>query len=155
MTADNATAAPPRDGAQRKRDVLRRLTQDEDAWVATSSADGVPYLVPLSFAWLGRTLVMATKAVNPTVVHVRATGRAVISLGHTRDVVLIKTDAWAVPADELPAQEAEAFAAKLGWDPSARKGWSYLRFRPRTVRAWREENELAGRLLMTGGTWRV
>lgn len=46
-------AEPARSREQRKQDVLNRLEKDDDAWVATASADGVPTLVPLSFVWDG------------------------------------------------------------------------------------------------------
>jgi len=39
----------PRFRAQRRRDTEHRLTHDKDVWVASTSADGAPYLVPLSF----------------------------------------------------------------------------------------------------------
>jgi hypothetical protein len=42
-------SADPRSRAQRRRDTEDRLTQDKDVWVASASADGAPYLVPLSF----------------------------------------------------------------------------------------------------------
>jgi hypothetical protein len=39
----------PRSRPQRRRDTEHRLTHDIDVWVASASADGAPYLVPLSF----------------------------------------------------------------------------------------------------------
>ena len=42
-------SADPRSHAQRRRDTEHRLTHDKDAWVASGSADGAPYLAPLSF----------------------------------------------------------------------------------------------------------
>jgi hypothetical protein len=45
-------SADPRSRAQRRRDTEHRLTRDIDVWVANASADGAPYLVPLSFDWL-------------------------------------------------------------------------------------------------------
>ena len=46
-------SADPRSRAQRRRDTEHRLTHDVDVWVASASADGAPYLVPLSFDWDG------------------------------------------------------------------------------------------------------
>ena len=46
-------SADPRSRAQRRRDTEHRLSRDIDAWVASASADGAPYLVPLSFDWDG------------------------------------------------------------------------------------------------------
>ena len=49
-------SADPRSRAQRRRDTEHRLSHDIDVWVASASADGTPYLVPLSFDWEGEAL---------------------------------------------------------------------------------------------------
>ncbi|MFF4248371.1 pyridoxamine 5'-phosphate oxidase family protein [Streptomyces sp. NPDC001822] len=147
--------APARSPEQRKHDVLHRLDHDEDVWVATASHDGEPCLVPLSFVWDGGTLLLATRRTNPTAVNVTPTGRVRLSLGHTRDVVLIEGEAEIVEGTELPTESGDAFAEKLKWDLRGRPAWVYLRVTPRGVKAWREENELKGRDLMTDGTWLV
>ncbi|MEV0025594.1 pyridoxamine 5'-phosphate oxidase family protein [Streptomyces atroolivaceus] len=146
---------PARGPEQRKQDALDRLEKDDDAWVATASADGVPCLVPLSFVWDGCTLLLATRRTNPTAVNVTPSGQARVTLGHTRDVVLIEGTAEIVEGADLSDDSGDAFAAKLGWDPRGRPAWVYLRITPDTVKAWREENELAGRELMRGSTWLV
>jgi hypothetical protein len=46
-------SADPRSRAQRRRDTEHRLSHDVDVWVASASAGGGPYLVPLSFDWDG------------------------------------------------------------------------------------------------------
>ncbi|MFF9690290.1 pyridoxamine 5'-phosphate oxidase family protein [Streptomyces sp. NPDC014623] len=146
---------PVRGPEQRKQDVLDRLEKDEDVWVATASADGVPCLVPLSFVWDRGTLLLATRRTNPTAVNVTPSGQIRVTLGHTRDVVLIEGTAEIVEGTDLPAESGDTFAAKLAWDPRGRSAWVYLRVTPYTVKAWREENELAGRELMLDGTWLV
>lgn len=147
------TPEPPRTAEQRLRDTLGRLRDDQDAWVATASPDGVPCLVPLWFAWDGTTLLMATRRTNPTAVNVTPTGAIRVTLGTPRDVVLIKGEAEIVEGPDLPTADGDAFAAKLGWDPRQRSPWVYLRVTPHTVQAWREANEQAGRDLMRSGTW--
>src|SRR5437588_309012 len=86
---ERSTMPPPpaRGPEQRKQDTLRRLEEDVDLWVAT--ADGAPYLIPLSFLWDGTTLLIATVDASPTGRNLRATGRVRLGLGPTRDVVLI------------------------------------------------------------------
>jgi hypothetical protein len=60
------------------RNSLRRLEHDVDAWVATADpASGSPYLVPLSFLWDGRHLLVATPSASPTSRNLQATGRLV------------------------------------------------------------------------------
>ena len=56
----------PRPRADRRRDTEHRLSRDIDAWVASASADGAPYLVPLSFDWDGEALLMAPPTDSPT-----------------------------------------------------------------------------------------
>ncbi|MFD8548186.1 pyridoxamine 5'-phosphate oxidase family protein [Streptomyces sp. NPDC059649] len=146
---------PARDAGQRKRDVLARLTTDEDAWVSSAAADGAPYLVPLSFVWHDERLVMATKKNNPTARNLRANGVCWVALGPTRDVVLIESTVETVASDALPEGMGSAFSGKLGWDPRGREAWVFLVFRPRRILAWREVNEQAGRELMRDGVWRV
>jgi hypothetical protein len=48
------------------RDIEHRLTHDVDAWVASASVDGAPYLVPLSSDWDGEALLAATPTGGPT-----------------------------------------------------------------------------------------
>ncbi|MGK5448238.1 pyridoxamine 5'-phosphate oxidase family protein [Streptomyces radiopugnans] len=143
----------PRTAEQRRRDVLEHLEEDADAWVSTVNPDATPCLVPLSFLWSEGSLVMSTRDSRPTVRNLRAVPRARVALGHTRDVVLIDTRAGILGPGELPGREADAFAAKLGWDPREKPGWLYLRLRPERLLAWREENELADRELMRDGLW--
>ncbi|WDT91595.1 pyridoxamine 5'-phosphate oxidase family protein [Streptomyces sp. SCSIO-PteL053] len=145
----------PRSREQRKQDVLEHLRQSEDAWVATASPDGDPTLVPLSFLWEegAGTLLMATRRTNPTAVNVTPGGAIRVTLGHTRDVVLIEGEARTVEVMDLPPATRDTFAAKLrGWRPQGPR-YVFLRVVPHTLRAWREENELADRDLMLAGTW--
>jgi hypothetical protein len=143
-----------RSRAQRRRDTEQRLTSDVDVWVASASADGVPYLVPLSFDWDGQALLLATPADSPTGRNLAASGVARLGLGETRDVVMIDGEVEVLGMDELPREQGDRFAARTGFDPRD-DGTSYRWFRvsPRRVQAWREVDELADRELMQGGRW--
>ncbi|MFG1676611.1 pyridoxamine 5'-phosphate oxidase family protein [Micromonospora sp. NPDC049282] len=146
---------PPRSLEQRKQDTLTRLNEDLDAWVASADRDGNPYLVPLSFLWDNAALTLATAESSPTARNLRSSERVRMSLGPTRDVVLIEGTVEAFSRETVPGELADPFATKL-WD--ARVGttrYAYFRVTPRRIQAWREENELAGRDLMRGGHWLV
>ncbi|WP_405560995.1 pyridoxamine 5'-phosphate oxidase family protein [Streptomyces sp. NBC_01180] len=143
---------PARSRTQRRQDTLDRLEHDVDCWVATAAADGEPCLVPLSFVWHENGVVVCTRRTNPTGANLVRDGRARITLGHTRDVVLIEGEGEPL-TDSSRTTAADAFAAKLTWDPRDEKGYVYLRIAPKTVQAWREVNEIAGRDLMRDGTW--
>ena len=74
--------------SDRLRDTVARLETDVDAWAATTDPEGGrPYLVPLSFLWDGRTLLIATGASSPTSRNLQATGTVRLGIGPTRDVV--------------------------------------------------------------------
>ncbi|MDG4780223.1 pyridoxamine 5'-phosphate oxidase family protein [Micromonospora sp. WMMD961] len=146
---------PPRTAQQRKRDTLARFDHDLDAWVASADRSGNPYLVPLSFLWDGTAFTMATAESRPTARNLRASGQVRMSVGSTRDVVLIDGVVETFSSETVPGELADAFAAKL-WD--ARIGptpYAYFRVTPRRIQAWREENEIAGRELMRDGRWLV
>jgi hypothetical protein len=53
----------PRSRDQRRRDTEHRLAHDVDVWVASDSAGGAPYLVPLPFRILPRR-IQAWREVN-------------------------------------------------------------------------------------------
>ncbi|MFF1766522.1 pyridoxamine 5'-phosphate oxidase family protein [Streptomyces sp. NPDC058249] len=150
-------AAPARTLKQRKQDTLDRLENDEDAWVSTAGDDGgTPYLIPLSFLWNGTTLLLATPAASPTGRNLRATGKARLGIGPTRDVVIVEGTVRALEPAELPAGVGDAFAKKTGFDPrELTTAYLYFSVTPQRVQAWREANEIAGRDLMRDGEWLV
>src|SRR5689334_20000090 len=132
---------PARAAKQRKQDTLDRLERDVDLWIATAgggtgggTGGPVPYLVPLSFLWDGRTLLVSTPANSATSRNLRAGRSARIGLGPTRDLVLIEATLESVtPAADIPTEVGDAFAAKAGFDPRESPGYLYFRLRPRRV----------------------
>ncbi|MET7271545.1 MULTISPECIES: pyridoxamine 5'-phosphate oxidase family protein [Streptomyces] len=149
-------SAEPRSRAQRREDTEHRLAHDVDVWVASASADGAPYLVPLSFDWDGEALLAATPADSPTGRNLAA-GRVVrLALGHTRDVTVIDGAVEVLDLGALPPRRADRFAERTGFDPRASATpYRWFRIVPRRVQAWREANELTGRELMRDGRWLV
>jgi nitroimidazol reductase NimA-like FMN-containing flavoprotein (pyridoxamine 5'-phosphate oxidase superfamily) len=146
--------AEPRSRAQRRTDTEARLNSDVDAWVASASADGMPYLVPLSFDWDGETLLIATGAESPTGRNLAANRTVRLGLGLVRDVVMIDGDVEVLEMDALPRAAGDRFANRSGFDPrTLTSRYLWFRITPRTVQAWREENELRGRSLMRDGRW--
>ena len=147
-------SASPRSREQRRRDTEHRLTRDVDVWVASASADGVPYLVPLSFDWDGEALLLATAADSPTGRNLAATRAVRLGLGETRDVSMIDGDVEVLEIDALPRERGDQFAARTGFDPRTQDtAYRWFRIVPRRIQAWREENELSGRDLVRAGRW--
>ncbi|MEU6761013.1 pyridoxamine 5'-phosphate oxidase family protein [Streptomyces sp. NPDC046853] len=147
----------PRPPEQRKQDVLHRLTHDVDAWVATADAgSGTPYLIPLSFQWTGEALLVATPATSVTGRNLRASGKARVGVGPTRDVVMIEGTVRALGEGELTSDDLDAFAERTEFDPRKLDTvYTYFRITPQRIQAWREADELVGRELMRGGRWTV
>ncbi len=147
-------SAAPRSRGQRRHDTEHRLAHDVDAWVASASADGVPYLVPLSFDWDGEALLVATPADSPTGRNLAATRAVRLGLGPTRDVSMIEGEVEVLEMGELPRERGDRFAARTGFDPRELAApYRWFRISPRRIQAWREVNELPGRELMRDGRW--
>jgi hypothetical protein len=146
---------PARPLSVRKQDTLRRLEDDVDAWVATASPDGTPYLMPLSFLWNGETLLLSTAAGNPTARNLQRNPTLHLTLGQTRDVVHITATTETLHSSDLTAAEGDAFADKAGFDPRPLENYPYFRATPTRIQAWREVNELKDRVLMENGSWLV
>jgi hypothetical protein len=147
-------SAGPRSRAQRRRDTEHRLAHDIDLWVASASADGAPYLVPLSFDWDGEALLVATAADSLTGRNMAATRTVRMGLGLTRDVTMIEGEVEVLEMDALPQERGDRFAARSGFDPRALASpYRWFSISPRRIQAWREVNELPDRELMREGRW--
>ncbi|WP_078895612.1 pyridoxamine 5'-phosphate oxidase family protein [Streptomyces sp. WMMB 714] len=156
MTETNVPSDGPRSPERRKREALERLARDNDVWVATADAAGEPCLVPLAFWWDGGTVWLATRDTNPTGRNLRASGRARLCFGSTRDVVLMHGTARTVAREELAPEVGDAFAAKDGWDPRrSHPSYVFFQVRPEVLQAWGTVAEMPGRTLMRDGEWLV
>jgi hypothetical protein len=144
----------PRSRQQRIHDTLQRLAHDVDAWIATASADGAPYMIPLSFLWERDTLLISTPASSPTSRNLLANGKVRVGIGPTRDLILIEGAAVPLEGDDISAALGDAFAEKTGFDPrELTTPYRYFRIQPLRIQAWREADELVGRDLMRDGDW--
>jgi len=155
--ASTGTSAPaaPRDRAQRLRDTRAKLESETDLWVATADpSGGGPHLIPLSYHWDGAAFLISTPRTSVTSRNLLADRRVRLSLGPTRDVVVVDATAEPVDLADLGSQAADAFAARTGFDPrTLGTPYQYFRLRPHRIQAWREADELPGRTLMRDGTW--
>ena len=139
--------------AERRADTLARLESDDDIWVATASEDH-PHLVPLSLAWDGTQVIMATPAASPTARNAAASGHFRLALGPSRDVTIIDAAAQVVPCTGAPEPIAQCYTTRTGWDPREEDApHVYLVAVPRTMQAWNSVAELTGRTIMRHGQW--
>src|SRR5258708_5030635 len=112
---------------------------------------------PLSFAWDGAHVILATQSHAVTTRNISAMRHARLALGGARDVVL--TDALLVRQVALRTLEpalAECYAGQADWDLRTEGGdFIYSLLRPDRIQVWHEVNEQAGRTVMRGGAWLV
>jgi len=142
-----------RTAAERKADTITRLERDADVWVATASASR-PHLVPLSLAWDGAHVILATPAKSPTARNAAASGEIRLALGTSRDVTIIEAAAEVVLSADAPEPIAQCYATRTGWDPRKEDvPHVYLIAAPRTMRAWNSLAEISGRTIMHDGQW--
>ncbi len=143
--------APARSVAQRVADTQALLAREVDAWFATSDGSR-PWLVPLTIAWHDGLLVAVTSAGSRTVRNLLDHPDVRVSLGHTRDVVLVDGRAEIAGLDDLSPGTLARLTDQLGSDP---RSWAdaAIVVRPERVQAWREENELPDRVIFRDGAW--
>jgi hypothetical protein len=142
-----------RSPGQRKADTLARLEHDDDIWIATAS-ESRPHLVPLSMAWDGTSVILATPLQSPTARNAEASSEVRLAVGTSRDVSLIEATVTVLPCASAPDPIAQSYSERTGWDPRHEDlPHAYLVATPRTVRAWNSLAEITGRTIMRDGRW--
>jgi hypothetical protein len=132
---------------------VARLEADDDIWVATAHGDQ-PHLIPLSFAWDGVRVIMATPSESPTARNAATSGVARLALGTARDITVFDTAAEVVPCRAASADLADTYRRRVGWDPRDEEvEHAFLIATPTMARAWRSVSELEGRTILRNGLW--
>ena len=146
--------APARSTAERIANAQALLNSELDCWVASASATGDAYLIPLSFLWDGTHLLLATPRDSRTARDLARAGQARLALAPPRDVVLIDATVATLDRETLDPALADTFAARHNWDPrDETRDYAYLLLTPTRIQSWREANELPGRTIMRDGHW--
>lgn len=143
-------AKPMLDRAAHARELLR---QEIDAWVASATADGEAYLIPLSYVWTGSAMIFATPETSRTMRDLKRTMATRVSLPSARDVVIL--DGRIELMDPVTdAAEVEAFVARHIWDPRTEpNAYTFFRLVPERIQAWSVASELPTRVVMRDGRW--
>jgi hypothetical protein len=138
--------------SERIADSRAKLECEVDLWVASASAAGDAYLLPLSYYWDGATLTRATPATTRTARNLRRAGWARLGLGPTRDVVIVEGAVVELAADADDAL-AEAHARAAGFDIRRSPGYVFFQLRPQRILAWRNPAEAEAGPIMLNGEW--
>jgi hypothetical protein len=146
--------ARPRE--QRVKDTLELLRTEVDVWIATASATGRPYLVPLSFYWSGEAVIVTTQRSSRPGRNFAGTGRARAAIGQTRgEVVVIDAQVEEIPVGENVELE-DAYVRATDFDPRPWDvGYTFFRLIPERIQAWRGDDaeELRDKDLMRDGVF--
>ena len=141
---------------QRVKDALEGLRTEVDAWVATASASGKPYLVPLSFYWSGEAMIVTTPRSSRTGRNFLATGKARVAIGQTRgNVVVIDAQVEEMPIGEAVEVE-DAYVYATDFDPRPWDvGYTFFRLSPERIQTWRgdDADELQDKDVMRDGVF--
>jgi hypothetical protein len=146
-----------RSRSQRRADAILSLETQNHLWIATASSElPDPYLVPVSFAWTGAAVVIATASKSPTARNLFASKIARLAVGPTDDVVLVDVALEAaIGVDTAPSEVADLYAQQSDWDP--RTGTDlpshYFVLAPTRIQAWRLASELPDRTIMQDSRW--
>src|SRR6266540_5818304 len=84
--------AMPRTLKERIEDVRQKLHHERDLWMSTAARGGRPHLVPLSYWWTGRQVVVATEQRSRSYRNLRESQWCRLAIGSTRDVVILEGD---------------------------------------------------------------
>jgi hypothetical protein len=139
--------------SQRIADVRAMLEREINAWVASASASGDAYLVPLSFHWDGAMLTIATPRTSRTARNLRRAGWARLAVGPPSDVVIVEGDVHEIAVEAADPALAEAHARSAGFDARHEPGYVFIQLRPSRIQAWRNPAELPQRDVMRDGEW--
>ena len=143
-----------RSTAQRKSDAVEKLNNDQDVWVATADDRGIAHLVPLSLCWHDGMVVVAVEVSSRTARNASASGQARLALGPARDVVMIDAQASVVARQDAGPAIVGSYRERTGWEPGFDGGdWVYVLLKPARIQVWRDVDEIAGRTVMSDGTW--
>jgi hypothetical protein len=139
---------------QRIEDTLEDLRTEVDVWIATASRAGTPYLVPLSFYWTGKAMIVTTPRSSRTGRVFLDTGKARAAIGRTREnFVVIDARVEEMPVGEDVELE-DAYARTTDFDPCPwNVGYTFFRLIPERIQAWRGDDaeELRDKALMQDG----
>ncbi len=147
--------AEPRTTEDRISDAKSKLAKGGDAWLATAGERG-PHLVPLSLAWdaVQEQIIFCTEGKNRTSRNIEAQQAVQVAMGGTRDVLMIHGSAVVLGDVNQFDDVAARFSSQVGWDPRGDTGnWVFIRVTPSKMLAWREVNEIRGRVIMKAGNW--
>lgn len=145
---------PKRTTTERADHTRRRLATEPNVWVATASVDGDPHLVPLSLAWIGDQIVVATPSATPTARNAAANGRGRATLDSADDVAIFDVTIDVVDYGTAAQTLIDGYVERVGWDPGDNDGeWSLLILTLQRGQAWIGPGEISGRTIIRNGSW--
>jgi general stress protein 26 len=142
-----------RTAAQRVLDAYERLARESDVWLATSS-ESRPWLVPLWFLWHDNKIFLATSPASMTAKNIASHAAVRLAFQSTEDVLVLDGSAEIHRAGDVSDDMFASYTAKYaGSDPRTWDDAVIVTVTPDRVQAWRNEDEIPGRVIMRRGQW--
>lgn len=139
--------------AERVSDARERLARESDVWLATSS-ESRPWLVPLWFLWHYGKVFLATSTASMTAKNIASQPAVRLAFQSTEDVLILDGTAAihriSDVADDVFVSYTEKYA---GSDPRTWGDAIIVTVTPDRIQAWRNEDEILGRVIMRAGQW--
>jgi general stress protein 26 len=145
--------AQTRKAAERVSDACERLARESDVWLATSS-EGRPWLVPLWFLWHANKIFLATSPASMTAKNIASHPAVRLAFQSTEDVLILDGTAEIHRASDVSDDMFVSYTAKYsGSDPRTWDDAIIVAVTPDRIQAWRNEDEIPGRVIMRRGQW--
>lgn len=145
----------PRTTAQRAADTRHLLETAQPGWLSTADPRGRAHLIACTAWWHDGEVVITTVATTRTARNLEATRHARLALGTTDDATLLDLEVIDLtPVGDASEEIAGGFAAAAGWDPrEIGPEWSFVRFQPTRIQAYRGYDEVGGSEVFRRGRW--
>ncbi len=120
-----------------KRAMDARLGRELTLWLATTSADGRPHLVPVWFVWFDDKLYVCVTTDSQEMANMQTNRHAAVAAPDTADVLIVE-GAVNFPRGETIDRVAQYFFDKYGWDmmEDDEYDWRLVEIAPSEVLAW-------------------
>jgi len=143
----------PKFAVQRSIHARELLATVRDAWIDSTSANGEPYLIPLTYQWDGTSMFFSTPEKSRTGRDFRRNPTTRASLPSTRDVVILDGSIRFHDPAQIVSR-IDAFVAQHEWDPRLEPNrFASFTFTPGQVQAWAIASELPTLVVMRDGVW--
>lgn len=122
-------------------DIRQKLTEARNYWVATSSPDGRPHVIPVWGLWLDESFMFSTDLSSRKGRNLAQNPRLVVHLESGDDVVILAGTPERIACRSVLERFTAAYDTKYQFRPDIdNPDYAFYRLRARTALAWLERD---------------